>query len=442
MAESELETVLKNGAAHETETEKESASDSKGSVARKRIKWIVALVICGGILGTAYWRLFMRNRVSTDDAYVHADSAQVGSRIEGTVVRVLVDNNDAVTVGHRLVELDPATYRIAVESTRALLEQAEADVKAAELSVPQVGIQTASRVQTAEAALKAAHDQKQESLNRLSEIESKRSAALAQFTLARRNDSRYEALFKRGSVAKEQRDQASTALKQAKADLDALDAQYAATKAVLAGAEEKINQMDAQLKAARGNLVDTDIQRYKLASLKAKRDQHKADLDAAQLHLSYCTITAPISGYVAQKWVQIGDRIQPGQALMAVVPLQDAYIEANFKETQLTHVRIGQPAKIVADIYPDHTFHGKVVGIGSGTGAAFSLLPPENATGNWIKVVQRVPVKIFLDTQSPSDRPLRIGLSLTVTIDTTDRSGPVLLPQNPPGITPKATDNG
>jgi membrane fusion protein (multidrug efflux system) len=418
----------------EHKTEQKNESKPERHIPKKRLKWIAVLAVLAGILGTAYWWFFMRNRVSTDDAYVHADSAQISSRINGTVLQILVENDYAVEEGQTLVELDPATYRVVVESARALLAKAEADVQAAELMVPQVGIQTASQVQTAEAALKAAHDQKRESLNRLSQLESNRSAALAQFTLARRNYDRYEKLFRTGAVAKERRDEASATFKQAKAGLDAVDAQIAATKAVLAGVEQKINQTEAELKTARGNLVNTDIQRYKLASLKAKRDQYKADLDSAELNLSYCTIAAPISGYIAQKWVQAGDRIQPAQALMAVVPLQDAYIEANYKETQLTHVRLGQPAKIVADIYPDHTFYGKVVGIGAGTGAAFSLLPPQNATGNWIKIVQRIPVKIFLNKPQPPDRPLRVGLSLTVTINTANRSGPALLPPGPAGL--------
>ena len=150
-------------------------------------------------------------------------------------------------------------------------------------------------------------------------------------------------------------------------------------------------------------------------------------MQEARLRLSYCNITAPIDGFIAQKHIQKGDRIQPSQILMAVVPLEGVYIEANYKETQLTHVRIGQPVDIEADIYPGYTFKGKVAGIRAGTGAAFSLLPPENATGNWIKVVQRVPVKIRLDKAPPPDHPLRVGLSLIATILTKDRRGSMLM---------------
>jgi len=138
-------------------------------------------------------------------------------------------------------------------------------------------------------------------------------------------------------------------------------------------------------------------------------------------------VTAPLAGYIAHKSVQVGERVQPGQPLMGVVPLEEAYVEANFKETQLEKVRLGQRATVRADIYPDHPFTGKVVGIRAGTGAAFSLLPPENATGNWIKVVQRVPVKIRLDTPPTPEYPLRVGLSLKVVIHTRDQSGPRLV---------------
>ena len=191
------------------------------------------------------------------------------------------------------------------------------------------------------------------------------------------------------------------------------------------------------MKSSRADLYKNDIQRYRLASLKAQRNVYRAELNDAQLNLSYCTLAASISGFIAQKSVQVGNRVQPGLALLAVVPLQEIYVEANFKETDLTHVRIGQPAVMQADIYPDYTYHGKVFGIRAGTGAAFSLLPPENATGNWIKVVQRVPVKILLTAPPPPDRPLRVGLSLEVTINTSDRSGRALRTDNI-GTAPKS----
>ena len=190
----------------------------------------------------------------------------------------------------------------------------------------------------------------------------------------------------------------------------------------------------AQLQTARSERANVDVQLHKVEALKAKRDRSMADLEAARLNLSYCVIAAPIEGYVAQRNIQVGDRVQPGQALMAVVPLSKIYVEANFKETQLTNVRIGQPASISADIYPGYAYTGKVSGIRAGTGAAFSLIPPENATGNWIKVVQRIPVRIELDKPPLLDHPLRVGASLDVTIDVADRSGSYLLQTTRPRL--------
>ncbi|MDY0042088.1 MAG: HlyD family secretion protein, partial [Desulforhabdus sp.] len=195
----------------------------------------------------------------------------------------------------------------------------------------------------------------------------------------------------------------------------------------LAAVLQEIERARAQLESALADRLQVDVEENKLAALQAKRAEMQAELRLAELNLSYCTIKAPIAGYIAQKRIQVGDRVQQGGALLAVVPLQEVYIEANFKETELENVRLGQTAEARADLYPDYTYRGKVVGIRAGTGAAFSLLPPENATGNWIKVVQRIPVKIKLDAPPPPDYPLRVGLSLEVTISTANHTGPRLM---------------
>jgi len=408
----------------------EAKPEAKKRFGRKKIAGLVLLGVIVAAGGIIYWWLFKYNRISTDDAYAHADSAQVSSRVSGTIQRLLVDNDDFVSVGQTLVELDPAVYKTSVQQAQARLAQAEADVGAKEASVSQTDLQTAAQIEAAEAALKAAHDKRLATKHQLSELGSQRAAALAEFTLAEKDFKRFEQLFRSGSVAAEKRDEARTKFKQAQADLDAAAARISSENATLRSIKQEINEAEAQLKSARADLYKNDILHYQLASLKAQRDRYQAELKTAKLNLSYCTIAAPITGFVAQKSIQVGDRVQPGLALMAVVPLQEIYAEANFKETDLTHVRLGQPAVIQADIYPDHVYHGKVVGIRAGTGAAFSLLPPENATGNWIKVVQRVPVKIDFDPSPPPDYPLRVGLSLTVTINISDRSGRRLRPEN------------
>lgn len=384
---------------------------------------IAVILVLSAFATGAMWWFVTRNRVKTDDAYVRADSAQIAGRVAGTVVKVLVDNDTPVKEGDILVELDPTDYRVAVDKARATLEQQEAEVRAAEVTVSLTDVKTAAQVQAAEAMLKAARDREMEIRHRLSEADKKKAAASAELSQVERDTNRYETLFRQGAGTERQQELVRTDLKKARAQLGATEAQKAATNASLSGTTQDVDRARAQLAEAESERYNVEVQRRRLASMKARRDVAKAELEAAGLNLSYCTVKAPISGYIAQKSVQVGDRVQVGQAVMAVVPLQDVYVEANFKETQLTNVRIGQPVKIAADMYPGHEYRGKVFGIRAGTGAAFSLLPPENATGNWIKVVQRIPVKIVFDEPMPKDRPLRLGMSLVVTVDASDRSG-------------------
>jgi len=393
------------------------------------LKWFAIGLGTFLLLGTAYWWSFMRNRVSTDNAYVKADSAQLGSRVPGTVDRVFVENDFPVETGQVLLELDPADYGVALEKARAQLAQDEADLLGAEVAIAQIDQQTAAQVQVAEASFQAARDNEQEARHRIDELENRQAAASADLSLTKKDFERFENLYRQGAAPERQQDQARNAFNKAKAQSGATDAQRAAARAALAAASESVGRAKAQLDVAQSERYNVQIQRYRVAGLKGKRDKSKADVEAAQLNLSYCTITAPINGVIAQKSIQVGDRIQPGQALMAMVPLQEIYVEANFKETQLTNVRLGQPAKIEADVYPGYTFRGRVAGVRAGTGAAFSLLPAENATGNWIKVVQRVPVKIQFDGPMPPDHPLVVGMSLEVTIATSDKQGSMLMPQ-------------
>jgi membrane fusion protein (multidrug efflux system) len=408
--------------------------NGSGSGNRRRIKIGALTIMVLAVSTLIYWWFFLRNQVTTDDAYARADSAMVSSRIAGTVTRVLVDNDYAVEAGCPLVELDTADCRIAVSRARATLEEDEANLKSAQVMVPPVSIQTSAQVQSAEAALKAARDTESQTRHNIEQLKSSRVAATADLAQAERDFNRFETLSVSGAGTQRQEEQAKTGLDKAKAQVKAIDAQIAALESALAAASQQVTRAGAQLQTAKSELANVDVQASKVDSLKAKRDKSAADLEMAGLNLSYCTIPAPINGFIAQKSVQVGDRVQPGQAMMAVVPLKQIYVEANFKETQLTNVRVGQPVSISADIYPGFQFRGKVAGIRAGTGAAFSLIPPENATGNWIKVVQRIPVRIELDEPPPSDHPLRVGASLEVSVSVADRSGPSLLQASPAAI--------
>lgn len=402
-----------------------SAPSEKDHQARKRpsLRVVAMVLLVGFLLLLSYYELFMRGKVSTDNAYVMADSATVSSRIAGNILAVHVRNDDAVKAGSLLLELDDRDYRAVVEKNWAALARTEAEIAVAQVTVKLTENQTVAQVQAAEAVVNAAVDREKEARHRLEEQEQVRTAAMADSTHARRDMERYSALLASGAGSEQQQDRTSTAFKKSKAQLDAATAQIAAARSALDAALQDVDRARAQLDNARADQLRVSIEKSRLAALTARRGEVQAELQLVELSLSYCTVSAPISGYVAQSRIQVGDRVQPGQSLFAIVPLDEVYVEANLKENQLEDVRMGQKVKLEADIYPNHTYRGFVAGIRAGTGAAFSLLPPENATGNWIKVVQRVPVKIKLDGPPSPEYPLRVGSSLKVTIDTSDRRG-------------------
>src|SRR5579863_1705322 len=341
-----------------------------------RRRYIVAILVLIALAFAAkpalrYYR-FMTTHVTTDDAYVDGTVDLISSRVTGTVSQVYVQDNWIVKAGDMLVSLDPADSAVRVERARANLNRARSMV-----------------------------DQE---YAQLTEAEAGQNLAEAQLSQAQTDYKRAKTLRTVGVVSQEFYDQSETA--------------YRASEANLALAKQEV----ARSRAALGGADSVDHDRYDQAIVK----QAESELKTAELDLGYSNIRAPVSGVVTRKTVHIGHRVQAGEPLMTIVPLDSLYVTANFKETQLTDVRVGQKAEIVADIYPDYTFRGHVDSISLGTGAAFSLLPPENATGNWVKVVQRVPVKIVLDSPAPADKPLRLGLSVEVAIDINDQSGPLL----------------
>ena len=330
---------------------------------------VVVLLVAAIFPAIRYYRYF-NSHVSTDDAYVDGSIGLISSRITGTVVKVYVEDNWRVRAGDTLLELDPSDYQVQVNAAEAQLERARQTVD-----------QLYAQVEAARSGL---------------------TLAESQLSQARIDYNRARQLKARGVVSNEYYDQATTALRVA-----------LATQGL---ASHQLMQAEAALG------TNEDHSRYDRPVVQ----QAEAALEAAKLYLSYTDIKAPFDGIVTRKNVHVGHRIEAGQPLMALVPIRGLYITANYKETQLTRVRVGQPAEIEADIYPGYIYRAHVDSISIGTGSAFALLPPENATGNWVKVVQRLPVKIVLDQREPLDKPLRMGLSVEVSIDISDTRGPLL----------------
>jgi membrane fusion protein (multidrug efflux system) len=346
-----------------------NGAPSNGSGKRRVILGVIAIVfILAGIGWYLLWLFVFSQREVTDDAYVNGNQVAVSAQVAGTVIAVLADDTQLVETGQVLVKLDPTDAQVSLSKAKSALANA----------VRQVRQQTAMASQY-DAAIAA---------RRL-------DLSRAQADLSRR-----QPLLADKAIATEEVAHARETVDTARAALDLAMHQADASHALVDGTAIGENASVLQAKAA-----------FREAWINNERN----------------AIVAPVEGYVAQRSVQVGVRVQPGQALLTVIPLHDLWIDANFKESQLAHIRIGQPARIESDLYGGGVeYDGKVVGLGAGTGSSFALLPPQNASGNWIKVVQRVAVRIQLDPKQLEKSPLRIGLSTAVKVDTHDRSGGVL----------------
>jgi membrane fusion protein (multidrug efflux system) len=362
----------------------------------------VAILVLGGggllaaAVSVAFW-LYWSTRVSTDDAQVEGNIVPISARVGGTVKEVLVEDNQAVDAGAILVRLDPADYEVAVRRAEADAANAGADAAAARTSVPITSTTTASEVQTARAAFDAATKEVEAARARLAEAEANRDKASSDLD-------RYKTLIGKDEISRQQYDAAVTGDAAARAAVDA-------ASAALAAAQSHVAQAQAQVRAA-----DTAGEQVKVAGARADAAEallrkKEADLAQARLNLAYATVTAPVAGIVSRKSVQPGQVVQAGQPLVALVPLDRIWVVANFKEGQLRRMRPGQPATVYVDAY-GRRYAGHVDSIGGATAAKFSLLPPENATGNFIKVVQRVPVKIVLEEGQDPEHLLRPGMSV------------------------------
>ena len=377
-----------------------------------------------------YW--YFHNRESTDDAQVDGHITPVASKVYGRVGKVLVNDNEAVKAGQILVQIDDADYRAAVDQAKAALALAESEARSAGVDVPRTSENVASGTSSAEAQLagaqadlmraQASHDQAQTADLAVAQANIEKSKANAE--LARADLERYTPLMQKGEISKQQYDAA-------KANADATSSALVADQQRLAQAQRNIEITRAQLDAAKARVDEAkaglasahaDQKRIAMRSADAQGklagvERARAALEAAQLNLRYCDIAAPVDGVATHKTVEVGQIVQQGQGLLVVVPLQDVWVTANFKETQLRDMKPGQRAYVNVDTY-GKTFTGRVDSIAGATGAVLSLLPPENATGNFVKVVQRIPVKIVLDPIPSNVAILRPGMNVDATVIT------------------------
>jgi membrane fusion protein (multidrug efflux system) len=349
---------------------------------RKALTAIAAVVAVAGLGWGAYEWLVASHYESTDNAYVQGNVIQITPQVGGTVMAIFADDTDFVKAGQPLVKLDPADAKVALDQAEAALGQTVRQVRTLYANNGSLAAQIALR---------------------------EADVAKAQAEVARAQDdfNRRNALVGNGAVSKEELNHAQTQLNSARSALTAAQAAVTAAREQLAS-----NQAMTE---------GTNVESHPQVQAAAARVRE------AFLAAQRASLPAPVDGYVAKRTVQLGQRIAPGTPLMSVVPLSQLWVDANFKEVQLRNIRLGQPVKLTADVYGKKVeYKGTVAGLGVGTGAAFALLPAQNATGNWIKVVQRVPVRIALDAQEIAKNPLRVGLSMDAEVDVSNKDGKTL----------------
>ena len=411
----------------ETKIDKEvhSVARTRTSVKTIVFRILIAVILIGAaIAGYSYWKDAQQFE-TTDDAQVDGSIYTVSSRITGHVAEVLVGDQQVVNAGDVLVRLDTKDFEVAIAKAKADLADAMASLQSTRTDVPITSNTTASTLAGAKssrldaaAALAGAEQQMGAARARLVTAQANVRVAEANLTKATQDVTRYKILVDKDEISKQQYDQAVSAADAARATLDAQRAQVNEAQQNISVAEKaveqaraRVEQADSQIQAAMTGPQQVKVTEARAQSAAAKVEQQRALLQQAELNLQYTTIVAPVNGIVGKKSVEAGNNVSAGQQLMAVVPLDDIWITANFKETQLRHMKIGQPVKITVDAY-GREYDGKILRIAGASGARFSLLPPENATGNFVKVVQRIPVRIALDPGQNDDHLLRPGMSV------------------------------
>ena len=385
---------------------------------RQFSRWIVLLVAAIAVAGVSIWWIGSQNYESTDDAQIEGHLDLVSARISGTVTYInpRVENNQLVQAGTLLMELDPRDYAAELEHAKANLDTRMAEARSARVTVPIVDASAFGQLHSAEAA-------KQQSLANVDSEQANLIAAQhklqqdeAIYARAERDRVRYQALVEKREISRSDYDARDTDATAAAQAVEADRAAITSREQKIAEARSLVVQREAQIEAARIAPQQVTDARAKSDSAVGHLEQARADLRTAQLNLSYTKIYAPVSGVIGRKTVELGHRVQPGQSLLLIVPLDDIWITANFKETQLKHMRPGQPVTILVDTF-GRDYKGKVESLPGAAGPLFSLFPPENATGNYVKVVQRFPVRIRLDKDQDAEHLLRPGMSVEPTVD-------------------------
>jgi membrane fusion protein (multidrug efflux system) len=396
----------------------EKPESTSGVPSRRFSRWILILIAAIAVAGASLWWVRFQNYESTDDAQIEGHLDLVSSRISGTVFSInpKVENNRFVEAGTLLMELDPGDYAAELEHAKANLVTKVAEAHSAQVTVPIVDASAFGQLHSAEAAKAQALASVESERANLVAAQHKLQQDEAIYARAERDRVRYQALVEKREISRSDYDARETEAAAAAQAVEADRAAIVSREQKIAEARSLVVQREAQIEAARVAPEQVTDARAKSESAGGHMEQARADLHSAQLNLSYTKIYAPVSGVIGRKTVELGHRVQPGQGLLVIVPLDDIWITANFKETQLKRMRPGQSVTIRVDTF-GRDYQGKVESIPGAAGPLFSLFPPENSTGNYVKVVQRFPVRIRLDKDQDAEHLLRPGMSVEPTVD-------------------------
>jgi membrane fusion protein (multidrug efflux system) len=387
--------------------------EGKYSPAARRKRRRSLIIVVGAVVlivaGLFLWR-YLSSYESTDDAQADVHLYPVSARISGYVTRVNVNDNQWVNKGDALVEIDPTDYQVALTQAQAGLANAEATARSLNITVPITSVNTVSQLQFTASGIEDARAAISATEKQLAAAHQQVEAAQANDVKAQEDLRRYKLLVEKREISPQIYDQALAAAKASTATVAAAQANESAAQASVNQAQSRLSQATANHAYAQTGPQQVSSTKARVQAAIADVQQKRALVQQAELNLQYTKIIAPVSGEV-NKTVVVGLNVEPGQQLLTVVPLDEVWVTANFKETQLKHMQVGQKAEIHVDS-SDKTLHGHVDSIAGATGPLFSLLPPENATGNYVKIVQRVPVKIVLDSGENRDRRLRPGMNV------------------------------